>query len=197
MVEVLESKSQFHRKTWIWIGAIALLWGMLDSTFFFIAPELLLTFLALSSLRRSLVAICLAIIGVALGGIFLTLWAAHFPEAARSTIGAIPGSDLHMIERATELLENKRVWIPVLSVFFGIPTKIYFAAAGVSNFGVGPILGLILPSVLVRYLIVTFIVYWLSSHILSKWPWAHKVVLFGVIWVIFYIAFFMGRVVTG
>lgn len=86
---------------------LAFLWGWSDATFLPIAPDVLLTLLALRSLRVALVASLFATLGAVVGGAMAYDYANLHPASSREILVAIPGVDDRAIGAAGIQIEHR------------------------------------------------------------------------------------------
>ena len=136
----------------------ALLWGFAEATLFFVAPDVLLSFIAVKrGLREELIACLCAAFGASLGGVAMYLWSAHDLASAQGAILAVPAVNDAMLETAWHEMTTKG-WFA--ATFEGplsaTPFKAYavlapHAGAGLSLFALAAI-----AARLPRFLIVTF-----------------------------------------
>jgi len=71
-------------------NAIASLWGFAEATLFFIVPDVLLSWLALRSPKRGLIACLFALLGALIGGSAMWLWGRFDPDSARTIFELLP-----------------------------------------------------------------------------------------------------------
>jgi hypothetical protein len=107
------------------IFLVAFLWGWSEATWFFIVPDVLLTLLALRSLRTALVACVWATIGAIVGGAMTVDYANLHPASSRAILVSIPGISDRMIGEAGVQIEQHGASAVFLGPLRGIPYKIY------------------------------------------------------------------------
>jgi membrane protein YqaA with SNARE-associated domain len=92
---------------------VALLWGFAESTVFFLAPDILITRLALRDLRRAVIASLYAVVGLLLGSAVLWYVAqrANGPQTLLNAFDWIPGISRDLMIRTAQSLHT-----------FGLPT---------------------------------------------------------------------------
>jgi len=103
------------------IHLVAFLWGWADATFAPIAPDVLLTFLALRSLRVALAASLFAILGAVAGGAMTYDYANLHPASSREILVSIPGVSDRDVGIAGRNIERHGAG----AIFLGPPYKVY------------------------------------------------------------------------
>jgi hypothetical protein len=106
-----------------WVLAAA--WGAAEACAFFILPDVLLTYLALSAPRRSLPHLALAVAGAVLGGAGLYLVAQAHPEAARRFVAAVPFVEDWRVAQAARELDAQGLRALLTGGWRGMPYKTY------------------------------------------------------------------------
>lgn len=125
------------KTTRLWLSGAAL-WGFAEATFFFVAPDLLLTAAVLAFGLQRAFRLSLAAAGAAaLGGLAMWTWGASDADAARGFLLCVPliGEDLLARVQA----EMAGLW-PLeltLGAITGAPFKIYAVEAGAA--GINPV----------------------------------------------------------
>jgi membrane protein YqaA with SNARE-associated domain len=175
------------------IPLISFLWGLFESTFFFIGPEVYTSRVALRFFRWALIACLCALLGECLGGSLLYLWAYNDPQLVQKSLVFLPGIDQSTLDLAIYLLQNSSHHAPLLSILFGSSFKVYLAAAGVAHFPLALILLLAAPPLFARYLLVSFIFWWIGQRYWKQWPLPKKQLSHALFWIAFYLIFFLSR----
>jgi membrane protein YqaA with SNARE-associated domain len=103
------------------IHLLAFVWGWADATFLPIAPDVLLTLLALRSLRTALIAALFATLGAVVGGAMTYDYANLHPASSREILVAIPGVSDRAVGIAGRNIERHGAGAIVL----GPPYKVY------------------------------------------------------------------------
>lgn len=147
---------------------VAALWGFAEATLFFIVPDVLLTFLAQTSLRRALVASLAAAGGALTGGAALYAFAAADPETARAVLLAVPGISPELVSRVTVLLRGDLFVGLVAGALSGAPYKLFVAEA--ATMGVSPVTFLIasLPARLLRFALAALASWLIFAKLLGE-----------------------------
>jgi membrane protein YqaA with SNARE-associated domain len=109
--------------------ALGFLWGFAEATLFFIIPDVVIGWAALSGWRRGLRMLGAAIAGAVLGGLVLYGFAATHAAAARAAIDAVPFVHGAMLARVTADYERQGPSAILFAPGNGIPYKVYAALA--------------------------------------------------------------------
>ncbi len=120
-------------RNWPWDVA-AFLWGLAEGIFFFIAAEVLISYLALSNPVRALRAAGAALVGAVIGIAMLYLWAARDVFSAMTLLSALPGLGPEVMEAAENaLMEHGLAAVPagVLSATTGKAHAVFAAQMGI------------------------------------------------------------------
>jgi membrane protein YqaA with SNARE-associated domain len=106
----------------IWIGA---LWGLAESTIFFLVPDIILTASALYSPRRSFGQLVAVLIGALLGGALLYTAADKYPDEAKTLILNVPFIKARLVDKAELQLQQHGLLAMFIGSFTGVPYKTY------------------------------------------------------------------------
>lgn len=171
-------------------NVIALLWGFAEATFFFIVPDVYISYKAIKSIKIALIVSLFSLIGAIIGGTLMYFLSNNTSIDLLKYMTFIPGiNDVYISQVNTDFSEHG-----VMALFYGpkqgIPYKLYALLAPVYNI---PYITFIIISVFarsLRFILVAVIVSALSK-ILSKWiSDKTKIVLLIVFWVIFYAIYY-------
>ncbi|MGH6950872.1 MAG: hypothetical protein ACREH4_08370 [Vitreimonas sp.] len=175
-----------------WPNAAAFLWGVAEATLFFIVPDVIVSYVAVTrGARASVIAALCAAIGAAIGGALMFLWSVRDPGGAYAAVLAVPAISEHMANAAHVAMVNQG-WFAatVTGPLSSTPYKLYailapHAGAALPLFFLASIAAR-LPRFLIVGAAVALIAHWLKP----KLPQRHVLALLAVAWVLFYAAFF-------
>lgn len=158
--------------------ALAAAWGFAEACIFFIVPDVLLSWIALSDLRRALVACLFALAGALLGGVLVWFWGGGHPEPFRSLFAALPGIDASLLAAVQAQVQQEGLSAVLLGPLRGTPYKLYALEAAVQHYPLLPFLLISIPARLVRFLLVTLLVGGIRNSLgarlsLSGARWTH------------------------
>ncbi len=169
---------------------LAALWGFAEATLFFIVPDVLLTSVALASLRKALWAAVIAALAATIGGSLVWLVAAHSPEATRSILLEVPGISEASFATVRRLLKSGLFDGMLHGAFSGVPYKIFAAEVGFSGTGLAQF-ALLSPIVrLPRFVVMSLIASWLSRLVGTRLSYAWKLAISLLLWGVFYAFYF-------
>ncbi len=169
---------------------ISLLWGFAEATLFFIVPDVIITFVALSSVKHSILSSFFAGIGALFGGVIMYKWGRKNPDYAINIISKTPAVSLRMIEGVENQIKNKGYLSLFIGAFTGRPYKIYATLAGKLNLPLFTFLIISFPARILRFLLLGIIVGLISMYASSFLPYRTLVTIHISGWVIFYLFFF-------
>lgn len=166
------------------------LWGLAEATLFFIVPDVLLSAIALTSVRRALTISVWVLAGALLGGTLM--WALGRTEPATGTelLVLLPAIDAAMIADVRMQLESSGLPALFAGPVTGTPYKIYALQSGNLDIGVVEFLLVSIPARMLRFVVVTLAVGGVSA-MLGRWldlRW-RRVVL-ALSWTAFYAWYF-------
>src|SRR6266700_6366706 len=114
---------QFTLRPWsLWAG---FMWGFAEATLFFIVPDVLLTFIALYSFRRSVKVLTFILLGALAGGTLMFYTGQHSPEQSRAVVLHVPFVSSAMFDRTHQSFERNGIWALTKGSASGIPYKVY------------------------------------------------------------------------
>ncbi len=179
------------RRHWPWDLA-AFLWGLAEATVFFLAAEILITWLALSNPLRALRAALFALAGGIIGAAILYYWGGRDPFSAMTLLSALPGLTPEILSAAEEALMNNGLWaLPdgVLSPATGKAQAIYAQALGI---GIVPFLAVYAAVRAFRLLLAGCITLCIGGALQCFLP--RKVVI--LLWALAWAAIYWGVLLT-
>ncbi|MCA1242387.1 hypothetical protein LC092_08045 [Stappia stellulata] len=172
--------------------AAAGLWGFAEATVFFTVPDVLLTFLAQTSLRRALLASLFTALAACIGGTMLYALALNRPNAAQALLLAVPGIFPDLITRAGTLLENGLLPGLVEGSLTGVPYKIFAVEAAQTGTPLALFLLASLPARLLRFTLSSLASWLIFAKLLSGVSLWTRRILLAAFWVVFYASYYAG-----
>jgi membrane protein YqaA with SNARE-associated domain len=112
-----------------WVLWAGFLWGFAEATLFFIVPDVLLTFVALYSPRRSRKLIGVILLGALAGGTLMFRLGANNPERAEQAVLRVPFVSTAMFAKTQQGFERNGIWTLAKAPGNGIPYKVYCVQA--------------------------------------------------------------------
>lgn len=170
------------------ICGAGLLWGVAEATWFFLVPDVLLTFVALrEGLRAGLAAALSAALGAAIGGVLLAHFAALDTDGATALLRSVPFLSDTTIGRGLAAMTSADWPAAMLrGSFSGVPYKVYAAGAGIAGIGPASLLLASLPIRLVRFAAAVVVVDRLGTLAAGASSPATRTALLAAFWLLFY-----------
>jgi membrane protein YqaA with SNARE-associated domain len=170
---------------------LAAIWGFTEATLFFIVPDMLISSLALSSLKKALWACAIAALAACAGGLLVWIFAFNYPMATKGILIQVPGISEATFQSVQHLLKSGQYYGMVQGAFTGVPYKTFAAEAGVLR--QNPIIFALLSIVarLPRFLLSAFLAWGLSRLIGDRLSADTKLRICLVLWTVFYIWVFV------
>jgi membrane protein YqaA with SNARE-associated domain len=167
-------------------NALAAAWGFAEACFFFIVPDVLLSWIALTDVRRALLACLYALAGALLGGTLVWFWGGSQPELFRHFFVALPGMDSDLLAAVRIQLQEQGLTAVLFGPLRGTPYKLYALEASVQRYPYLPFLLISIPARLIRFVLVTLLVgcvrRLLGEHLSPNGArWTHL-----ICWTVFY-----------
>ena len=172
------------------VNALALLWGFAEASFFFIVPDALLSWYALSNLKRALIASLFALLGALFGGALIWLAAIIDPDTVRSMFALIPAIDEAMIAEVRAKISDTGIVVLFEGPLIGVPYKIYALEAADLGIGLWTFLALSIPARLIRFVAVTVIIGVIGQLLQRRFSLSNVRVTHVACWSCFYIWYF-------
>ena len=163
---------------------LGFLWGFAEATLFFIIPDVVIAWAALSGWRSGLRMLLAALAGALLGGLILYAIVVAPPAATVATITEVPFVGRAMIERVADRYRSLGAAAILLAPGNGIPYKVYAALAPPAADPFSFVL-LSIPARLARFL-PAFVIFTLAGRAFGRRIRNHPgrtSLLFALVWV--------------
>jgi len=174
---------------------VAFLWGLAEATFFFVIPDVFLSFVAILTGRRTWAHILAAIFGAVVGGALLFQWAQTNPARAHAAVARVPFIQESMFVSVDEGLRTQGLAAVLIGSVTGVPYKLYAVEAPKFSTERDFLLATP-PARAVRFLAVWLIFAgaagWLRKR--RSWQTQQLVRVHAAVWIVTY-AFYWGRIV--
>lgn len=175
---------------WLWL---AFAWGLAESTFFFLVPDVLSSRLVLQRSRTGFAACGYSLAGALVGGSTL-YFLGRDPAVQRSILfwaDFVPGIHPALIDQARLQLVAHGPAALFSGFISGIPYKLYAAQAAGAGIGPGTFLLASATARLTRFLLVTTLTWSIGAFFLPTLGVAAKLRLHAAGWVSFYLFYFL------
>lgn len=171
---------------------VAFVWGLAESTCFFLVPDVWTSRLALRELPPALWACLASVAGALLGGTLLYLLGQNPATAAalRGAFDYIPGVTPALIESARDALDRQGAQALFTGMASGIPYKLYALPAPAAGLGFGAFLAVSAAARLLRFLIVTSFSWLVARSLLGRFDLLIRRRVHAACWLLFYALYF-------
>jgi len=175
--------------------AVAFLWGLAEATFFFVIPDVFLSFVAILDWRSTWKHVVAALAGALLGGALLFHWAQADPKAAHTAVARVPFITPEMSAEVNSGLDKMGLLTVLTGSVSGIPYKLYAVEAPRVSTPFAFLLATP-PARAVRFTLVWMIFGAAAGWLRRKYAIATRKLAYihAVIWIVSY-AFYWGRIV--
>ena len=175
------------------LDLVAFGWGLAEATLFFIVPDVLLTAMAVTSVRSAIRAGTFALAGALIGGLLMWQLGATATDEARALLDAVPAISPALIAEVQQQYAETGLPAVALGPTRGIPYKIYAVEWGSRG---GSLLLFLIISVPARYLrfLLTPLLTRFALRSLSRWTGRRKSVELALVlgaWSVFYTFYFL------
>ncbi len=169
---------------------IALAWGLAEGTFFFIVPDVFLSFNALKDWRQATRACFWVLGGALIGGAIMFAWGASNPVSAEKFLEHVPAISHELLQEVNGQVKEDGVLATFAGPVSGRPYKVYGVYAGATGLSFPMFLLISMPARLIRFLLVTWITAAVANTFLKKMNPRHKKFLLSSFWIAFYSWYF-------
>lgn len=166
------------------------LWGFAEATLFFVVPDVLLSAVALTSVRRALVLSVWVLAGALVGGALMWAFGRADLATGKELLVLLPAIDAAMITDVGVQLESSGLPALFAGPVTGTPYKIYALQSGGLGIGLVQFLLVSIPARMLRFVVVTLAVGG-ASKLLERWlnlRWRQLVLALS--WLAFYAWYF-------
>jgi membrane protein YqaA with SNARE-associated domain len=165
----------------------AFVWGLAEATFFFIVPDVLLSFVTQRrGFRAGLGATVFAVAGAAGGGMAMLWLGRDHPEQVRAALDALPAISPKMIATAGPALAADPLAALVGAAFSGTPFKVFAAAASGAGVSAPALFAMTVVARAPRFL-VTVAVTATVDRLAANWlGTCTRGLILGALWAVFY-----------
>jgi hypothetical protein len=168
----------------LWLG---LLWGVAEGTFFFIVPDVILSWASLSGARNGLRTLCAIVAGSLVAGVLMYSWASWRPASSRAVVASVPFVKPSMFERVQLNYLKHGAAGMLQGPSSGIPYKVYAVLAP----PLVSLLAFLLMSIPARIerLALSWLGFTILGRIFPSWLARHRSVaafLFLAFWIVIY-----------
>ena len=171
-------------------SAIAAAWGFAEATFFFIVPDVLLSWYAIQSCKKGMLGCVFAVLGALLGGALVWWWGQGDVGAARDFLDQIPAIDDALLAKVQSQIEESGLLALFIGPFQGTPYKIYVLEAASMGYGLAILMLVSIPSRFVRFLLVALVVGFIGQLFQKRYTLRTIRIAHLSCWAVFYAWYF-------
>lgn len=172
------------------LTGLAFVWGVAEATLFFIVPGVLISAVALRSLRLATRLALWATVGSVVGGALMYSWGAGDSMRAFAMLDSLPAVTRLMIEEVGYTLERHGLAAVLTGAYLAVPYKIYAAQAGALDLPLGQFLLYTLPARLPRLLLIAVVTWYLSRRTERQLSFEARAGILAAVWLVFYAGYF-------
>jgi membrane protein YqaA with SNARE-associated domain len=172
------------------VAAGAALWGFAEATLFYIVPDVLLSTIAQTSLKRALAAALAAMAGALAGGALLYGFASADPDAARALMLEVPGVSPALAERVAGLIGGGILTGLIAGSLSGAPYKLFAVEAAAAGVPLSAFLLASLPARLLRFALAALASWFVFARLLGGLALRTRRWLLAGFWLVFYAGYF-------
>jgi membrane protein YqaA with SNARE-associated domain len=169
--------------------AIALAWGLSEATFFFLVPDVWLSFLAIESFTAGLAGSLAALAGALHGGALFWLWGRKNEAGAKAFLARVPAIGSQLIAQVAQQLATRGFTAVLLGPLQGIPYKIFAVEAGARHRSLAAFLLISIPARYIRFFVAVAAFAWAGRYLLPFGMQGKRIAI-AIFWVSFYLFYF-------
>ena len=169
---------------------LAFVWGLFEATFFFIIPDMILTFIAIHGFKEGLDASLYALAGALIGGSIMYKMAERKFANAYKFVNRIPAIGKKMLDNVELSLKEKGIVAMITGPIRGIPYKAFAIFAPKVGINFGAFLLASIPARFIRFFFTSMIAWLLADVLFDYIPMWAKYSVWGIVWIIVYIIYF-------
>ncbi len=171
---------------------VSFLWGLAEATFFFIVPDVFLSYLSVKyNLKVSIISALFSLVGALIGGLVLYHLGKEYSQNIILFIVTLPAISPEMIESVELNLKQSGLISLFTGAISGVPYKIFAVQAGQLSIPMGAFIAVSIPARLFRWFLVIFISNIIGKHLSKRWSKNVAIKALLLFWVIFYSLFFL------
>lgn len=169
---------------------ISFIWGFSEATFFFIVPDVWLSFCSIKSWKTGLKQIVLVLVGALIGGSCMYFLGSAIQGKILVLLDYVPMVNRELIHYAINEIFTYEYKALFYGPIQGIPYKIYASASGLFSLNYWTFLLVSVPVRSFRFIVSVVLSNFISSVVLRKWSLQKKRIVLILAWVIIYCFYF-------
>lgn len=169
---------------------ISFLWSLFEATFFFIIPDVWLSFTSLESLKNGFKNIGFTLLGAVVGGSIMYALGSYNIISLAAFLELIPDINSKRLLEVEEILKNEGLTALFMGPIKGIPYKIYASYSGALALNFLMFILISIPARAMRFIMTVLITNLVSKIILKKVSLRNKKIILLLIWILLYTLYF-------
>jgi len=169
---------------------ISFLWSLFEATFFFIIPDVWLSFASLESLKNGFKNLGFALLGALIGGAIMYILGSYNIISVARFLEFVPDINSHRLLEVEEILKKEGLTAIFMGPIKGIPYKIYAAYSGALALNFMLFILISIPARAMRFVMTVVITNLVSKIILKKVSLRNKKIILLLIWITLYTLYF-------
>ncbi len=170
---------------------VAFVWGLAEATFFFVVPDVWLTWIVADRTVGAGLRACLwALLGALAGGCALYAWGSLDPEGVVRLLDWVPAVSEPMLDEARRSLEAGGARAMLAGPLGGVPFKIFAAQANAAGVGFGAFLAIAPIARLPRFVIATLVAWLVLRRVMASATVRTRRLVLTATWCGFYVVYF-------
>jgi membrane protein YqaA with SNARE-associated domain len=165
---------------------VAFIWGLCEATFFFIVPDVWLTYVAITSRKKALYCCCFALVGALFGGLLIYLLGLVDYYTISKIFNFIPGISPPLQATVHQSLQEQGVLALLWGPIHGLPYKLYALNAAALEIPLVLFLLISIPARLIRFVLVTLLTAAVSRKLARYLTTRQIYIILGFFWIVFY-----------
>jgi membrane protein YqaA with SNARE-associated domain len=180
--------SETGHRAGLWLGGFV--WGLAEATFFFVVPDVLLTFVSQRrGLLSALMTMVFVVTGAVLGGLAMWWVGGAYPETVTVFLDRFPAISRSMIDEAAADQAREPFKALLAGAFSGVPYKVFAATAQTAGVSAAWFLLITIPARAVRFLIAIIVTIIIEDFATRRFSSRARLRILAAFWVVFYAAF--------
>lgn len=169
----------------------AFIWGFSEATFFFIIPDVLLSYYAIrnNDFKKIFLINIICITGAALGGAVIFIISSTDHSAVIDFMLAVPAIHTYMLQHVESEMNAGIFTALVTGPLFGVPYKL-FAAFAPLHTNIFFFILFSIPARFTRFIIVSMFAFLLSHKIFNGLSVKVKTLIWLFVWIVVYVVYF-------
>ncbi|MAP16542.1 MAG: hypothetical protein CMO49_02085 [Verrucomicrobiales bacterium] len=170
---------------------LSLIWGLAEATFFFIVPDVILSYITLKSTKTAKTACIFTTIGALFGGLIMYAWGKQNLESAEIFLNKVPAISEQMLDDIEVNVKENQGLAIFTGPIKGQPYKAYAVYSGSEEINYLLFILITIPARITRFALAVLAVDFILNKKLKNFRKSNKIILLSSFWLFFYTAYFL------